>query len=153
MELNRTTFRRLVQTYLLLMVLTLATAVYEAFRPAWESFSADFDDLVERHFGVPQEHWFAAAGVACSISLLWGLASAVGLLSFRRWARFGFWASFLLFSPVLMVPGFYPYYMTPWGDLLAISASAAFGAILLLAYSREHGEMWFNNSAEARTEG
>jgi hypothetical protein len=153
MELNQTNFRRLVQLYLLTMVATLMVSIYEAFSPPWGSFAGEFDALVERHFGDPLEQWLLPAAALCLASLIWGLASTIGLIGFKQWARFGFWASFLLSVPILFMSGAYPSYSTPRMDLLVFFDGALFGAILLLAYSREHGGMWFNQPAKAATEG
>jgi hypothetical protein len=145
-ELNRTTFVRLVQLYVLTLALEVGAAIYESFGPNWSAFSSDFDALAEQHFSAPSEPILISLAVFYAFPLLWGLASIVGLLWFKKWARFGFWASVVLFMPTMFIAGMYPYFVSPWTDLARILSGALFGAILLLAYSRDHGAIWFNSS-------
>jgi len=153
-ELNQATFRRLVQLYLLSVAFTFVAFGYEWLSPKWSSFDSEFVALSERHFGTldGSEATLIALGVYVIGLLMWGVASTVGLLWFKRWARFGFWASAIAFLPLVYIPGFYPYYSAPLSDLSAMIGSVLFGAILLLAYSRDYGAIWFAKRAQTKEE-
>jgi hypothetical protein len=144
-ELSRATFRRLVQLYLLSIALVFGAVIFEWLSPKWSAFDSEFVALSEKHFGTLNfgQGVLIALGVYVLALLAWGIASTVGLLWFKRWARFGFWASAAAFVPVIYVPGFYPYYSAPLSDLAGMIGSALFGAILILAYSRDYGASWF----------
>ncbi len=142
-ELNKNMFRRLVKLIFVVLAACLAAVAYELSSPKWTTFSDDFDALATKHFGTATDAVLIVAGGVGLVSVVWSIASLIGLLSFRRWARWGSWASLLLFVPLTFIPGFYPYYTTPLYDFLAILSSALFGAVMLLAYSRDHGAIWF----------
>ena len=148
-DLNRATFRRLVQIDLLLVGALVALAVYEALGPAWSDFSDDFDTIAAKHFG-PSAYAGFEAEIAILLLLLglalWMFASLVGLYWFKRWARFGTWASMLaLFLLMWLLPGQSVGYSSRFMDILTFLDSAATGMILLLAYAKDHGQIWFSS--------
>jgi hypothetical protein len=150
MEPNQALFRRLVRLYLLLTAIAILAAVYESAAPRWRDFSGEFDLLVQRHFGSVS----AALGIALAAVVLLCLAfhvvAAFALLRFKRWARLGFWASFVAMLPALCVPGLgFPFYSGPMTWLAQGAGSMLFGAILLLAYTEDLGASWFTTSASA----
>jgi len=151
-ELNQSTFRRLVQLYLLSVALTFVAFGYEWFSPKWSAFDSEFIALSEKHFGTLNAEigTLIAIGVYLIGLIAWGIVSTVGLLWFKRWARFGFWASAIACLPVIYIPGFYPYYSAPLSDLGAMISSVLFGAILLLAYSRDYGADWFAGRSQTK---
>ena len=148
-DLNRTTFRRLVQIDLLLVIAVLALAVYETLGAVWSDFSDDFDALVSKHFGPPADAGFEAEIAILLLVLglaLWMFASLIGLYWFKRWARFGTWASMLaLFLLMWLLPGQSVGYSSRFMDILTFLDSAATGMILLLAYAKDHGQIWFSS--------
>ena len=149
LELDRPTFKRLVQFYLLTFAAVVGALAWEAFSPGLRTFAEAYDRLVDAHFGTPAPEWDIAAGVLGMIALLWHLASAFGLLWYKRWARFGFWASLVLillveFFPLVSRPGF----QTFWTGWFTTVNASLFGAILLIAYSSDHGRLWFMKPLE-----
>ena len=143
-ELDRRTFERLVKLYLLTMPAAIALIVFELLSPHWTAFSDEYDLLVESHFSLPAEPW-QSAGLAIGVAAgVWHVASAFGLLWYKRWARSGFWASLLagILASFLLL-GLAPAYRGVWSDLLIFVGSMLMGSILLLAYSRTHGGDWF----------
>lgn len=151
MELDQKAFRRLVQLYLGVELVGFGVIGVELFTPKLWAFSDDFDRLVQEYFGATNDAAMFTALAFGVVSLTTGIASTVGLLWFKRWARTGFWLSILIALPLLLVPGFWLTYSTVWSDVLGFIASALFGAILLLSYSSNHGQIWFNQATA--TEG
>jgi hypothetical protein len=155
-ELNRSVFKRLVHLSLLLLATSMGLAIYEVVDPSWSAFSADFDEIVARHFG-SMENMGAASEIALTVLLIvlvaWILASLLGSLRFKRWARPGLWMPVAIFVALgFVIPGWYPSFTTPLYDLLNLVDSAVMGAITLLAYSSEHGDRWFNGAPTTDTE-
>lgn len=146
-ELNRATFRRLVQLYAVSLVLLCVTVAAELFVSEWLAFSDEFDAIVARRFGASgfdtAPYWaFGSIGAV----LIWMIASIVGLLSFKRWARFGNWASVLVgFVPMLVFDGYTPSYTSPAVDLVSEINCGLFGAIVLLSYAKGLGADWFGS--------
>ena len=153
LELNRATFRRLVQFYLLLLPIGVAAFVIELITGPWLAFSNAFDALAAQHFGPDA---FVEDAPSWPLALLlslfaWMVASTIGLLWFRRWARFGAWASVLgIVAGMMMIDGYRPSYTSPVLDVFTIINGTLGGAILLLAYGKGYGADWFAPSANFR---
>lgn len=155
-ELNRSTFRRLVQFNIATGIATVIVALYEAFSPRWISFSTDFDSLVLRYFGdvdsLSETSRWLLMGVYCGL-ILWLVASLIGLFWFKRWARFSFLASTVcMYAIAFLSPGLVANYGTALSDAVAFAECASSGAILLLAYGRDHGQIWFEDNSPAASE-
>ena len=150
-ELNRATFRRLVQLYLVTLPIFIAAAVVEAFGDGWREFGDEFDSLSSERFGPTGFDTLPVWLVTGSLVLLltWMIASNVGLLWFKRWARFGTWASVIVMYAVLLaIDGYRPSYTSPVYDWAMLVDGGLLGAILLLAYARNYGATWFAPDAE-----
>ena len=145
-ELNRATFRRLVQLYIVTLLLSSVPAIWQLFDPFWKSFDERFEQLVLSQFG-QQAHpdWLMwTAGISFVLVGTWSVASMVGLLWFKRWARLGFWASAIpLLALASVTLGFRPYFATMLDDIFGIVGEALFGAIVLLSYAEGLGAEWF----------
>ena len=151
--LDRESFNRLVGLYLISVVLELVAATYEAIGPGWDVFSSEFDSLVEKHFGVMDDITLIIFGAVLLMCLLWHFISLIGLKKFKPWARWGFWVSMALATLVASIPGLaMPSFVGPLGSLTGFIAIGLFGAIVLLAYSRDHGGMWFKGHLETLKE-
>lgn len=155
-ELNRSTFRRLVQFNMATGIATVIVALYEAFSPKWIAFSTEFDDLVLRYFGdadsVSETGRWLLMGVYCGL-LFWLVASLIGLLLFKRWGRFGFLASTICMCAIAFLsPGLVANYSSALSDVVAFAEGASGGAILLLAYGRDHGQIWFEHHSPTASE-
>jgi hypothetical protein len=142
-ELNRATFKRLVQLYLLSILAVLAGATYETFDPTYAAFSTEFDELRSQYFNEISDPALYAVGALCVVGTIAHIAAAVALLSFRRWGRWMFWGSLLLTLPIGFSSALYPYWSSFWTDWSTFAGSGLFGMIVLLAYAREHGTRWF----------
>ncbi len=139
-ELNRTTFKRLVWFYLFLLGAGVVALVIELF--VWSEFSKfndAFDKLAIDHFGQQSEFQLGAGAVLAFAHIV----ALIGLLRFKRWARSLFWISLLLMIVPSVVPGFLIYWAGPLTSWIGFFDTAALGAILLLAYAREYGAIWF----------
>lgn len=145
-ELNQTTFRRLVQLHIAWTIIVFVTFSRQFILPSWVTFGAAFDQLAATHFrsvGPSDALIWPAMGLALLL-IGWMIASMVGLLWFQRWARFGTWASTIgSFVLLIAIFGTTPGFSTPLDDALSLVDSALFGAILLLAYAKGYGEKWF----------
>jgi hypothetical protein len=140
-ELNQATFRRLVQLYLLLFILSVAAVIWETI--VWWEFVEAFDELTAERFGTPSDlqlFGFGGIGLAGGVA---HLVAAFGLLKFKPWSRPLIWLSLLPMVAFGFIPGFQVNWSGLWSMWVEIFASALLGAIILLAYSRGHGEIWF----------
>lgn len=148
-ELSRTTFRRLVQLHIAMAVLSLVSYARLYLMPSWIDFSADFEGLIAEHFArqEPPEWQAVVAGVVFLVVGIWSIASLVGLLWFKRWARLGSWLSLIIFFVLGMLLGGKPSFSTLADDALLIFSSGLFGAIVLLSYAKGLGSEWFARSA------
>ena len=147
--LDRELFRYLVGLYAISIVLAVGAMIYETVGPIWAEYSDGYDLLVEQHFGEASDSSMIVAGVIFIAGLLWHFASLIGLRRFKLWARWSFWASMLPFLfatilPRLSMPG----YSGVLGGLTSEISTGLFAAILLLAYSRDHGGLWFKGPLE-----
>lgn len=140
-ELNKLTFRRLVQIYLVLFLVSIPLTVWQVLSPTYEAFDLEFQALVARYYG----HTGYSDGemVAAGVLLLIHLASVVGMLWFKPWARLLFWSSIMFLLAFDVIVGTPVEWLDRWGSWGQVLGSALFGAIILLAYSRGHGEVWF----------
>jgi len=153
-ELNRATFRRLVQLYVAFFLLTIAIIAAELMNSRWWTFSEEFDALVARIFGVSGVDTFPIASLVVLLGLLvWMIASMIGLFWYRRWARFGSWASIIaLFGAMFVIDGYRPSYTSPLLNMLTLVDGALFGAIILLSYAKGFGAGWFRWPLEVTEE-
>ena len=149
-ELNQRLFRRLVQLELLVLALFVAILAFEMIiDPKWVAFDTEFHLLVDRHFGEVKQSdgWVIAQMVAMIMVVAWFFASTIGLFWFRRWARFGFWAAGVVAMMIIfLIDGYRPNYGSSLYDVFALLDGMLLGAILILAYSRDHGARWFNTA-------
>jgi len=149
LELNRATFRRLVQLYAASYLISTAVIAAELLLlGGWLEFSDDFDAIVARHFGTSSfdmsEYWTLGALL---FILTWTFASIAGLYWFKPWARFGNWASAVIASVTLLaVDGYRPSYTSPAVDFLLLINGGLFGAIVLLSYAKGFGADWFGST-------
>jgi hypothetical protein len=150
LELNRATFHRLVQLHLIMLPLAIGAGLAELLNPQWLAFADEFDALAERHFGTGvfserAPFWPLALLLA---PVIWNFAAAIGLLWYKRWARFGSWASVVVLGlATLMFDGYRPDYMLPLTNWLQALDGMLFGALLLMAYADGYGSEWFGRSA------
>ena len=151
--LDREFFRLLVGLYLLASVLAVGVAIYEMISPGWRDFSDGFDTLADRHFGTPDDTVILVLGGLFVVSLSWHIVSLIGLAKFRPWARWSFWASMVLATITISIPSMAVVsFMGPLGYLTAQMGAGLFAIILLLAYSRDHGCLWFKGPLETLKE-
>ena len=146
-ELNKATFKRLVWLYILSAVFGVGVYIFEYLDPTYSAFVEEFDALVTKYDGSVDDisiSYLVLLGVIISVDLIWAVASVVGIMKFKRWGRFGFWASFVLFLPLMAVPSFYPAVTSAMNEFLMIVSTSLFGAILILAYADGYGNDWFN---------
>lgn len=147
--LDRAFFRFLVGLYILSVGLGFAAAAYETLAPGWSEFSDEFDRLVERHFGELGESAQIAAFTIVIAGILWNLVAAFGLRKFRRWSRWNFLLSEILLILLIFIPVVgHPLYLGPSSNLVEGVRVGLFAAVILLAYSREHGTEWFKSPLE-----
>lgn len=149
-ELDRTTFRRLVWLHVAVGSASLLAVAPQYLSDRWQTFSLAFEALVDQQLGVdttPAAVAIAFAGIAIG-AFVWMIASIVGLLRFRSWGRTGTVAStalLLVLYPLAL--GSRPTFTSAVEVLLTFVDSALFGAIVLLAYAKGHGADWFARSA------
>ena len=139
-ELSWALFRRLVQLEFLLVALLVPVLLGEFFL---------FGDIIEAFDSSMTELGYRDAPDVVLMTLILiaipaYFASLIGMLKRKRWARTLYFAGFVVMWPIGFVI-FRPVdwagiYSTTLVDLLAMVA----GATLLLAYSRDHGALWFN---------
>lgn len=139
--LNRTTFRRLVQLYLLSIV--IAVAAYALEYVIWQRFADAADRLTTEHFGEASDIQLFSLGGLMFAAFVAHVVAIFGLFAFKRWSRGLSWLSL-----VVMLPGgFLPFLTISWTGFwtawIEMIGAALFGAILTLAYSRDHGAIWF----------
>jgi hypothetical protein len=148
-ELNRALFRRLVWLYLASVVAFALSVVFMAFDSKFSVLEREVDGLIARSYGAIDDlsmPVLIAMGVGLVLILIYWLASTIGLLFFKRWARFGFWASLLPTAPMFLVVNVYPALTTGAHELTLFISSGLFGAILLMAYASGAGDDWFGHS-------
>ncbi len=147
-ELNQAMFRRLVLFDLLVLAATFAIELYESLSPRWVAYSDEFYAMSSKYFRSFKDLNIVGLVIViavASVLFVWFIASILGLLWFQRWARFGMWASTVgLFIFMFLVPGLDVSYASPLSDALLFTDSALTGAILLLAYAKGYGEVWFS---------
>ena len=142
-ELDRALFRRFVQLYLITLSLVLPIVFYRLLTPSWTEFVAEFLDLLSRRFGWNDDdlaYWLPIGSL-----IIAHLACTIGLLLTRRWARLGFVASIFtlfLFDAVFGPPAIYE---TGATQFLNLVLSMTAGAIILTAYARGAGAVWFGD--------
>ena len=145
-ELNQATFRRLVQLYLLSILASVVAFGIEYV--VWTDFIDAFDELLIEHFGEPSDpQLFFVLGFMALAGIV-HIVAAFQLSKFRPWSRSFVWISLLVMLPVSFVAGFEFAWMGPismWAEWIGL---AVLGAILLLAYSQDHGEIWFRKPAK-----
>ena len=145
-ELNQATFRRLVQLYLLSIVASVVAFGIEYV--VWTDFIDAFDKLLIERFGEPSDlQLFFVLGFM-AVAVIVHIVAIFQLSKFRPWSRSFVWISLLVMLPVSFVPGFEFAWTGPLSTWAEWIGMALFGAILLLAYSQEHGEVWFRKPAK-----
>ena len=140
-ELNRATFGRLVKLYLLSILVIVACSVYVMLM--WAEFGVAFDALNIEYFGEPDETAFWVTSLVVIGAAVAHLAGLFGLLRYKSWARGLTWISLLVMIPTTFVPGFGFLTSHPAEMWLELANSVLLGMILLLAYSKDHGALWF----------
>ena len=149
-KLNRATFKRLVQFYLVAVVASVGVGIFELL--VWYDFSNEFDQLTARHFGEPTDRDWIVFGVLALPAFIAHVVAVANLLKFRRWARMLTWVSLI----IMMAPAAIPALSFYWGSIgtlwLDVIAGGLFGMILLLAYSSDHGAIWFAQRELKETE-
>jgi hypothetical protein len=148
-EFDQATFRRLVKLYLwMLPLLIVVVGIDLYYITGWE-FSDAFDALVAQHFSpLIDEDVFLGIGV---IVLLVHLAATFALLKFQSWARPLFvWPPFALIALDVATLG-YPVFTSALMTLLTTVSSALYGAIALLCYGKNQGNVWFFNNDNSGT--
>ena len=149
-ELNRTTFKRLVWLYIATSLLAVAASLPHLLSVRWFNFGEVFDQLVAEEFG--SSTWSDTVWLVVGVGLLglviWMVASIFGLFYFRRWARFGVWASVVLLLVIsVVIFRFRPIFGSIWDDVAITFSSALLGAIVLMAYAKGLGDEWFATPA------
>ena len=151
--LDQQFFRYLVGLYSISFVLVFGAVGYETFGPGWQEFSTGFDLLVDQHFGTTSDTTWMVIGAVLLVILVWHLISLIGLRKFSPWSRWSFWASWTLATFVTWLPGMStPWFTGPLGSLTTEVSAGLFAAIVLLAYSRDHGGLWFKSRLETLKE-
>lgn len=144
-DLNQATFRRLVQFYILSLVLVTVVVILEMM--IWSEFGQEFDRLNLEFFGEPSDlQLFLLGGIAIAGGVA-HIIAAFGLLKFRPWSKTLIWASLIPTSGLAFVPGSQVTWSGPWSLWIEVLSMALFGAIMLLAYARGLGDIWFRNEA------
>ena len=151
-ELDRAMFKRLVWLNIVASISVVVAIVPQYLVGRWADFNLAFDALVEERFGP-----LPLAGTVEIVALLlmaaavtWSLASTIGLLWFKRWARVGFWLSPIICVVLLAIyDGFRPTFRSSLDDGLAAAANAVFGAVVFLSYAKGLGAEWFKASEPA----
>ncbi len=151
-ELNKTTFRRLVWLYVASLVALVGSITFEIVDSKFAAFTTEFDQLAARYYE-SFDDWnetvlMVLAGIVTLCSV-WAIASIVGMLRFKRWGRFGFWAPLIVAFPLLVILPVYPAVTTAMTEIALMLNTALFGAILLIAYARGLGDSWFNSVEES----
>lgn len=147
-ELNQSTFRRLVQLYLLSFVASIVALVVEGI--IWVDFIQAFDTLTIEHFGEPSDLQLYTLGGLLLIGAIAHIVAAIGLMKFKRWSKGLLWISLLLMIPIAFAPGYSFSWSGPWSIWVEMVGSALLGAIILLAYSRDHGATWFDTASQGK---
>jgi hypothetical protein len=132
---------------LLLLIPAIPLAVYEAESSAFAAFDPQFLELVTTSFGstgLNDVQWSAIG-----VGLIVHIGSTVGLLWFKRPARFLYWASMLWVLGIDMVWGQHVSYSSWLLTPLDWLSSALFGAILLTSYAAGMGGDWFTRNASS----
>ena len=148
-EWNRASYIRLLQLYVLSLVLTVLSAAYELF--AWSDFSTEFDKLTDTYFGEPSDAQWIAVSIITVPAMVAHICSIVGLFSYRSWARLLFWVSLIALLLPSATPGLSVTYSGFAIMILETIGSALFGVIVMISYSKDHGGVWFTpgrNNAE-----
>jgi hypothetical protein len=144
-ELNKKTFKRLVQLYLLTIPLMIIVTEAELTIGPWMALYDQFDKIVEANIDRVLSDDVRVL-ITGAIVLL-HLVGMFGLLRFRKWGRpVFFWPIVLLF--VLDVFFGTPTFFSPLSNVIYYIDAALFGMILLLAYSRSHGDIWLQPTGE-----
>ena len=144
-DLNKAAFRRLVQLYLLLLLLSVPLVILQVLSPTYETFDIEFQELVARHYGYAG--YSEPLLVVMGAFLLAHFASAVSLLWFKRWGRLLFWFSIIVMLTLDSILGAPAEWYTRWTAWSEVVGSALFGVIVLLSYATGLGTVWFQPSA------
>ena len=140
-ELNQVVLRRLIKLYLALLGVGVVIGGAATF--VWREFDEDFTSLVAQHFGESGEPEMIIAVGLFLICVIAHLTATFRILRLRPWARTLSWASLLPLTVMGLLPQFRVMWIDMFSDWIGFGASAVFGMILLLAYSRDHGAIWF----------
>lgn len=148
-ELNRALFKRLVWLYLASIAAFALSVLFMIFDATFAALELEVGALIARSYGSLDDlstPVLVTIAVGLGVLLLWSLASTIGLLFFKRWARLGFWASLLPAVPLFLLVGVYPALTSGAHELTLIISSGLFGAILLISYASGLGDVWFGRS-------
>jgi hypothetical protein len=151
MELSRTTFRRLVQLYLLLWAASIVLIVGQLFNQLHHDFDREFVALSERYYG-PQRESDLIMALSGGL-LIMHTAGAIGLLWFQRWARLIFWMALVVLLVIDSATGSPVAYFDQWASWSEFLGSGIFGAILVISYASGFGAEWFAAKAKVNAEG
>jgi|GEM_PF-5949558 len=144
-ELNWSTFRRLVQLELLLLIALILAVAIEVLIPGYAAFDVAFDELAAEHGfdDAPDILIVPISGLLITAYV----GSLVGMLRGSRAARNIYFATFVLGWPCAWLLSRPVTWSANVTDFVLTLGAMVSGALLLLAYSRDHGQIWFNQTA------
>ena len=131
-ELNRTTFRRLVQVNWLALVAVVPLGVWQALSQGWNDFDAAFTKLLQETYGRAEPpDWLLWTSGAL---LLAHVAALIGIYWFQPWARWMLWATVLIMAVLDTAFGQAASYAPAIETWLGTIGDAVFGAVVLASY-------------------
>jgi hypothetical protein len=140
-ELNWVLFKRLIKLELLLLALVIPSVFVE--QSLYGEVGAAFDGIV-----ADLGYHDAPDGIVLPFSVLFiavYLASLFGMLKRRRWGRTCYTAGLFVLWPLSWLALAPVTWSSNYTEAVSGLASMVSGAVLLLAYSRDHGAHWFNS--------
>ncbi len=144
LKLDWTTFRRHVQLELFMLLAAVCAVIGEFF--AFAGFDESFEMIAAEH-----GYRDSADAVVLAVMLILVasyLVALFGMLRRKKLARELYLWSLLAGIPLSWI-AFKPVsWSGPAADLVVGLTAAISGAILLLAYSRDHGQIWFNTEVK-----
>jgi hypothetical protein len=137
-------FRYLAIAYLVTFLLIVPIMIHQVTDPNWVAFDAGFNRLLKQHFSwrEPQDNFWILVGLILTTHIM----ATIGLLWFRRWAKWLFAGTtvvLILASPFAGGP--VTYFDSVSMVIQSLVGSLA-GAILLLSFARGFGNDWFGPS-------
>ena len=145
-ELNRATFRRLVQLNWLTLAAIIPIAAWQALSQGWNDFDAAFTKLLGDTYGYSEpSEWMQWTFVVLFVI---HIAGAIGVYWFQKWARLALWLPIIVVAAADTALGLAATYEPTVQAWFLTFSDAVWGAVVFASYCRPVASAF---SGEARS--